>query len=52
MEEEIKARIAGGEKGRRHILREAHGRQVVIGVVIDVVEVGEHCIDEGDSRGG
>lgn len=48
MEEEIKARIAGGEKGRGHILREAHGGQAVIGLV----EVGDHCIDEGVSRGG
>lgn len=51
MKEEIKARISGGEERHRHILREAHGRQVVIGV-IDFVEVRDQCIDEGVSGGG
>ena len=51
MEEEIKARISGGEKRQRHILREAHRRQFII-VCIDLVEVGNKSIDEGITGGG
>ncbi|KAG6603286.1 hypothetical protein SDJN03_03895, partial [Cucurbita argyrosperma subsp. sororia] len=51
MEEEIEARISGGEKRHRHILREAHRRQFII-VCIDLVLVGNKSIDEGVTGGG